>query len=133
MCLVENEASKRLVTNELLIDNVVLLTRLCGEPLQLALIALLLALRSNYGKYNLYINKSSLLTSLLEDFAGLISRMVMFVKALKLSAILVSYTLYLKRLVANEISGRRSNAPMPVGASKSISLIRSKNSLLTSF
>ena len=126
MYLVENEAFKRLVTNELLIVNAVLLIKLFGEPLKLALIVLLLVLRNNYGKYDLYINKSSLLTRFLEDSAGPISRMVTSVKVLKPSAILVSHSPYLKKLAANEDLGRRSNAPMPVGASKSISLILSK-------
>ena len=65
MYLVENEAFKRLVTNELLIVNAVLLIKLFGEPLKLALIVLLLVLRNHCGKYDLYINKSSLLTRFL--------------------------------------------------------------------
>jgi hypothetical protein len=93
-------------------------TKLSKEPLKLTLIVLLLALRNNYSKYNLYINKSLLLTSLLEDFASFISRIVTSVKALKPSVIFVSYIPYLKKLIANKDLGCYSNAFMLVSASK---------------
>ena len=49
--------------------------------------------------------------------------MVTSALVLKLSVILVSYITLPKKLVANELLGRRSNSPMLVGASKFISLV----------
>jgi hypothetical protein len=123
MYLVENKAFKRLVINKLLIINAVLLIKLFKKPLKLALIVLLLILRNNYNKYNLYINKSSLLTRFLKDFTSLISKIITFIKALKPSTILISHSPYLKKLIINEDLSRRFNALILVNANKFISLI----------
>jgi hypothetical protein len=101
----------------------VLLIKLFKEPFKLALIVLLLALRNNYNKYNLFINKSSLLISFLKDFTSFIRLIVTSALILKLNVILISYITLLKRLVINKLLGHRFNSPILVNASKFISLI----------
>ena len=54
MYLVEKELLKYLVANELLLANIVLLTRLTRKPLKLALTAILFAQRNSFGMYELF-------------------------------------------------------------------------------